>query len=58
MKMPKEITVYVYDYDEDGTPILAVANSVEDISEDHENKKVGIYTLNRTATFRVKRELK
>jgi hypothetical protein len=58
MKMPKEVLVYVCDYEEDGTPILAVVKNVNEIPEDSDGEKVGNYTLNRVATFKVKRELK
>ena len=58
MKMPKEVLVYVCDYEKDGTPILAVVKNVNEIPEDCDGEKVGNYTLNRVATFAVKRELK
>ena len=58
MKMPKEVLVYVCDYEENGTPILAVAQNVSEIPADCDGEKVGNYTLNRVATFKVKRELK
>ena len=58
MKMPKEVLVFVCDYDKDGTPILAVAKNVSEIPEDCDGEKVGNYTLNRVATFKVKRELR
>ena len=56
--MPKEVLVFVCDYDKDGTPILAVAKNVSEIPEDCDGEKVGNYTLNRVATFKVKRELR
>ena len=54
-KFSNEILVYVCDYD-DGKPIYAVADNVEELPEDIE-PKVGIYVLNRVAAFKVKREL-
>ena len=56
MKFPKEILVYVCDYDK-GKPILAVARNLEDIPEDCDKEKIGNYTLNREHIFRVKRQL-
>ena len=55
--LPKEILVYVFDYDEKGNPLYIIANNVDEIPEDCDGEKVGNYTLNRTATFRVRREL-
>ena len=56
MKFPKEILVYVCDYD-DGKPIFGIARNVEDIPEDCDRGKVGNYTLNRERIFRVRRHL-
>lgn len=58
MKFAKEILAYPCDYDSDGTPIIAVAKNVSEIPADCDGEKVGIYTLNRVTTFKVKRELK
>jgi hypothetical protein len=55
-KLPKELLVYVYDH-ADGEDLYAVARSVEEIPEDCDGELVGNYTLNRTSTFKVKREL-
>lgn len=57
-KLPKEILVYVSDTLDDGTPVYGVAANVDDIPEDSHGGKVGNYTLNREAVFRVRRELK
>lgn len=56
-KLPKEILVYVCDLDQNNNPIYAIAENVAEITEDSDGDKVGVYTLNRTATFKVKREL-
>lgn len=56
-KLPVEILVYQCD-EVDGEPIYAVARNVEDIPEDAAGQKVGTYSLNRSDTFRVRRELK
>lgn len=57
-KMPNEILVYVFDHDqENGKPLYAIADNVDDIPEDCAGQKVGSYVLNCTATFKVKREL-
>ena len=56
-KLPKEMLVYIYDYD-DGKPVFSVAANVDEIPEDCDGNPVGNYTLNRTSTFKVKRELK
>ena len=55
---PKEIFVYVADTLDDGTPIYGVATDINDIMEDSAGEKIGIYSLNRRATFLVRRELK
>ena len=57
MKYPKEIYVYVCDYD-DGKPLYAAVVDPELIGEDSSGEKVGIYSLKKTLTFNVKRELK
>jgi hypothetical protein len=58
-KMPKEILVYVCDYDNDtGEPIFAVAKNVSEIPYDTDGEIVGNYTLNSIHTFNVKIELK
>ena len=56
-KFPKELLVYVCDYS-DGKPIYAVAENVNEIPEDCDGNPVGNYMLNRSSTFKVKRELK
>jgi hypothetical protein len=55
-KFPKELLVYVCDYD-DGKPIYAVAENVADIPEQLAEPRVGVYVLNRTCKYAVKREL-
>jgi hypothetical protein len=55
--LPKEILVYQCD-EVDGEPVYAVAHNVEEIPEDADGQKVGVYILNRPWTFRVRRELK
>lgn len=55
-KLPKELLVYIYDYD-NGKPVYAVALNTDDIPEDCSGNPVGTYTLNRTYSFRVRREL-
>ena len=56
--LPKELIIYVFDHDESGNPMYAVANNVNEISEDCDGTIVGNYYLNNTATFRLRRELK
>lgn len=56
-KFPKEILVYQCD-EVDGAPVYAVARNVDEIPEDADGQKVGIYVMNRQDTFRVRRELK
>ena len=56
--MPKKILLYVCDHENDGTPILAVATKLDDISEDMNGDVVGEYELVRTSRLEVKRELK
>jgi hypothetical protein len=57
-RLPKEILVYTADHLEDGTPVYAVANNVNEIPEDADGEKVGNYVLNTVSSFRVRRELK
>lgn len=55
--LPKEILVYVCDELEDGTPVYAVANNVKEIPEDADGQLIGVYYLNTTPKFKVRREL-
>jgi hypothetical protein len=57
MKMPKKILLYVCDHEQDGTPILAVANKLDDIPEDSNGDAIGEYELICTSTLTVTREL-
>ena len=58
MELPKEILVYVCDFDDNGNPIFGVALNTDEIPINYNGDKVGNYTLNRVATFRVNYELK
>ena len=58
MKMPKKILLYVCDHENDGTPILAVATKLDDISEDSNGDEIGEYELITKSRLEVKRELK
>lgn len=53
----KEILVYECDIC-DGVPIFAVARNADEIPEDIDGQKVGVYVLNKQYTFKVHRELK
>ena len=55
---PKELLIYVIDWDDDGTPIFAIAANVSEISEDIDGSAVAKYAYSMTSTFRVRRELK
>lgn len=55
--LPSEILVYQCDTC-DGVPVYSVAHNVEEIPEDADGERVGVYILNRTDTFHIKRELK
>ena len=57
MKFPKEILVYEFDR-ENGHPIFAVAKNVDDIPDDCSGKIIGVYVLQTTHKFVIKRELK
>lgn len=58
-KMPKELLVYICDYDsDDDKPIFAAVTDVKDIPEDVDGEQVANYTLNKLSTFKVHRELK
>ena len=57
MRYPKELLIYVCDYD-DGKPIYAVAKNPDDVPENCSGEKVGSYTLNREFQFKVRKELK
>lgn len=56
-KLPNEILVYEFD-EIDGKPAYAIAMNVDEIPEDADGQKVGIYILNRQSAFRIRRELK
>lgn len=56
-KLPKEILVYECDY-VDGQPIYAVARNVEEIPEDQDGASVGVFVINKTYKFGIKRALK
>lgn len=56
-RLPKEILVYVCD-EADGETIYAVAENVDQIPEEYDGSKIGVYVLNRTDTFGIKRTLK
>lgn len=55
---PKELLIYVADYDEKSEPIYGVARNVDEIPEDIDAEKVGIYVKNRETTFEITRVLK
>jgi hypothetical protein len=55
-KLPKEILVY--QCHEHGESYFVVAQDVDEILEEQDGNKVGVYTLKRVDTFRVTRELK
>lgn len=57
-KMPQEIMVYVCDELDDGTPVYGIASQVDEIPEDVSGQRIGVYTLNKSPTFIVKRGLK
>lgn len=56
-QLAKEILVYKCDELDDGTPVYAIAHDVKEISEDVDGESVGVYILNDTYKFKVKREL-
>ena len=56
-RLPKELLVYVFDYD-NGKPIYNVAENVDEIPDDCDGNLVGNYVLNGTHILKVKRELK
>lgn len=57
MRHAKKILVYAIDYENDGTPILALAKEIDDISADCADEIVGIYNLQETLSFRVRKVL-
>ena len=57
-KLPKEVLLYVCDTDNDGEDIYAVALTLDDIPETEDGDVIGIYYLNKSHTFIVRRELK
>jgi hypothetical protein len=57
-KLPEEIIVYECDKLDDDTIVYAVAAKVDDIPEDVDGKLVGVYFLNKSYRFSVRRELK
>lgn len=57
-KLPNEIMVYQFDVDEsDGTALFAIAQNIDEIPDNLDGKKIGVYTLNRIRRLRIKREL-
>ena len=57
MKFPKEVLVYVFDYDEDGKQLFAVVTEPSEIPEDCNGERVGRYRLESEWIVRVKHEL-
>lgn len=58
MKMPNEILVYISYADRDThEPIFAVARSLDEIPEDADGKKIGVYILDRELKFKIERKL-
>lgn len=57
-RMPKEILVYVEDYDtQTGKPIYSIAENLDGVPEKCDKEHVGVYALNHVRKFNVKREL-
>lgn len=56
-KLPKEMLIYQYD-EVDGEPVYSAVCNVDDIPEDADGQRVGVYVLNTENLFRVRRELK
>ena len=56
--MPKTILLYAIDYNEDGTPIFAVATGLDDLPEDSHGEEVGQYELVSKGKLEVSRTLK
>jgi hypothetical protein len=55
--LPTQLHVFVFDHDEDGKPLYAVAETLDEIPEDHNGKVVGFYTICTERKFRIRREL-
>lgn len=55
--MPKEVFIYIAQWDTDGEPLFGVAQSVDEIPPDCDNTTVGVYARSRALTFRVRKEL-
>ena len=53
--LPQEI--FVYTSDVQGKPSLGIAETIQDIPEGQDNSEVGVYSLQSTKVFTVKREL-
>ena len=52
-------TVYVYQSDTvDGIPVFAVTTALDEIPEDAEGQKIGVYELMMVSTFMIKRSLR
>lgn len=54
MKLPKELLVYQCDQ-VDGKPVYAVAQTLDEIPEDHSGEKIGTYRREEVSTFYVTR---
>jgi len=55
IKFPKQAYVYLADIDRDGTPIFGVVTDIEELPEDQSGQRIGVYTLDHSPTFVVKR---
>ena len=54
---PKEVIIYVFDHDRDGTPMLAIAAKLSEIPEDCDGEQVARYSIRDIVTLTVTRTL-
>lgn len=57
MNYPKQLYVYVCDYDKDTTPIYAVARTLDEIPEDQNGETLAIYTRTYQSKLTVKKAI-
>lgn len=55
---PAELLIYQDDTLDDGTPVFSACRNVDEIPENVDGERVGVYILNKAYAFKVRRELK
>lgn len=58
MRFPKSVLIYAGDYDRDGSPVLVLAKSLKEISEEYAGEIVAEYRLVSEGKLIIERRLK